>query len=150
MDSRIGNADRVDVGDQVTLAYYQPLRAKNDMDNHGPDTLVITIGRNQLPSVIEQELLGMQLYEEKSITLPARFAYGPHYPQLVGLLPKTILPQNIDPQQGMSVSFQDQNGTELEARVIEVREDSVVMDMNHPLAGKDVDLLATVVRIDSN
>jgi len=151
VDSHEGKPDRVEVGDQVTLTYYEQLHSETDSDNYElKDTLVVTIGRNQIPPFVEQELLGMHLYEEKSITLPARFAYGPYYPQLVGVLPRSILPQSIKPREGMTVSFQDQNGVDLEARVMEVRPDSVVMDMNHPLAGKEVDLLATVVAIDSD
>jgi FKBP-type peptidyl-prolyl cis-trans isomerase 2 len=57
---------------------------------------------------------------------------------MVQEVPKSALPQNLDPEEGMALQAQGQDGQPINLTVTEVDDDSITVDANHPLAGKDL------------
>jgi FKBP-type peptidyl-prolyl cis-trans isomerase 2 len=86
--------------------------------------------------------------EEKSVMVSAKDAYGDVHPDAFQELPKTSLPDGLIPQNEMMLQIKTPDGQTIPARTSEVKEESIVIDMNHPLAGKDLRFDVKVISIE--
>ncbi len=90
----------------------------------------------------------MTVGEKKSVRIPADEAYGERHEQLVQDVPKSALPDDLEPVVGMHLQAPEPGGQVMRLVVVAVAEDSITVDGNHPLAGEalnfDVELLAIV------
>ena len=94
--------------------------------------MLLVVGGGKYPKAFERQLIGLKPGAEKNITLKPEEAYGPIHPELVKRISKTDFPSNIKPVEGRVLA--GRNGQVL--RIAKVLDDSVVVDQNHPLAGK--------------
>ncbi|MDW7771810.1 MAG: FKBP-type peptidyl-prolyl cis-trans isomerase [Desulfobulbaceae bacterium] len=118
-------------------------------ETHPEHPVVITLGTNSFFPAVEQGLLTMQPGETRIFTLSPEQAYGPHYPELVQKIERSVFSGRIDPKPGMilSLNLEQDNGPEkVPATVIETSTDSITVDYNHPLAGKEVVYVVTLER----
>ncbi|RPD93063.1 peptidylprolyl isomerase [Aureibaculum marinum] len=104
----------------------------------GREPLQITLGQGQLIPGFEKGLIDMKVNEKKTITIAKEEAYGDVIEELIQKVERTQLPQDITPEVGMGLVSKAPDGREMNLRVVEVSEDSIVVDGNHPLAGKDL------------
>ncbi|MDG2433409.1 MAG: peptidylprolyl isomerase, partial [Flavobacterium sp.] len=74
-------------------------------------------------------------------------AYGDPRPDLIIEVPKSELPQEMEPEVGMGLVSRTPDGQEINLMVVEVKEETVILDGNHPLAGKDLIFDLEVVEI---
>jgi peptidylprolyl isomerase len=102
------------------------------------EPLKITVGEGKLIPGFEETLIGMSIGEVTTVTIPPEKAYGPHYDQMVMKIPRTQLPEDLKPAIGQQVQMRGPDGQTAIALVSEVAEDSVTLDANHPLAGKEL------------
>ena len=102
------------------------------------DPLEVTLGQGALIPGFEKELINMTVNEKKTITIAKEDAYGEIRKELFQEIKKNELPQEIEPQVGMGLVAQNEDGSERQLRVAEVLEDHIVIDANHPLAGQDL------------
>ncbi|NNE03720.1 MAG: peptidylprolyl isomerase [Eudoraea sp.] len=102
------------------------------------DPLEVTLGQGALIPGFEKELINMTVNEKKTVTIAKEDAYGEIRKELFQEIKKTELPQEIEPQVGMGLVAQNEDGSERQLRVAEVLEDHIVIDANHPLAGQDL------------
>ena len=109
--------------------------------------LEFQLGQGQIIPGFEKGLIDMTVSEKKTITIPEAEAYGEVRKDLFHEVPKADLPQEIDPQVGMGLVAKNPDGTERQLRVAEVRNESIVIDANHPLAGQDLIFELEVVDI---
>jgi FKBP-type peptidyl-prolyl cis-trans isomerase SlyD len=128
--------DAVQNGANVSLEYTLKDEGGQVLDsNKGKNPLVFTQGQQQIIRGLEKELVGMRPGEEKKVVVKPEDAYGPVVPNA-----QTEVPKDAIPKEGLKV------GTPLMARsgsgesrpvvVKEIKETTVVLDLNHPLAGK--------------
>ena len=96
----------------------------------------VQLGAGQMFPQIEQALTGMEVGEEK--TVPVQEAFGPRRDELVFDIPRANLPPEPAPQPGMALQAQQEDGPPLTLYVVEVGEQTVKADGNHPLAGEDL------------
>ena len=86
------------------------------------------------------------------VTCPAGEAFGPHDPQAIVSVPREDFPEDLELEKGIAVAVtveDDQDGTaEIDALIIEVNPDAVILDANHPLAGQPARFRARVLTID--
>tara|TARA_R110000787_G_scaffold22308_2_gene64925 strand:+ start:11714 stop:12160 length:447 start_codon:yes stop_codon:yes gene_type:complete len=115
--------------------------------SEGKEPLEFTLGQGQLIPGFEKGIIDMKLNEKKTITIAKEEAYGEINADLKQEVKKTDLPQDIAPEVGMGLVSKSPDGQEMNLRVVEVREDSIVIDGNHPLAGKDLVFDVEVVAI---
>jgi len=115
--------------------------------SEGKEPLEITLGQGQLIPGFEKGLIDMKLNEKKTITIAHEEAYGAINEDLKQEVNKTQLPQDIKPEVGMGLVSKSPDGREINLRVVKVSEDSIVVDGNHPLAGKDLIFDLEVVEI---
>ncbi|WP_044405004.1 peptidylprolyl isomerase [Lacinutrix sp. Hel_I_90] len=106
--------------------------------SEGKEPLEFTLGQGQIIPGFEKGLIDMKLNEKKTITIAKEEAYGDINEQLRQEVKKTELPEDIKPEVGMGLVSKSPDGQEMNLRVVEVSEESIVVDGNHPLAGKDL------------
>ena len=111
------------------------------------EPLEFTMGQGQLIPGFEKGLLDMKVNEKKTITIPSEEAYGAPRQELVQEVEKNMLPEEIKPEVGMGLVSTSPDGREMNLVVTEVKENSIVVDGNHPLAGKDLVFDLEVVEI---
>jgi FKBP-type peptidyl-prolyl cis-trans isomerase 2 len=80
----------------------------------------------------------MEIGEKKSVNIPVEEAYGPANPENMMEFPKSEFPEGAEPQVGMQMHLSDNQGNVFPVVIAEVKENSVVLDANHVLAGKDL------------
>ena len=90
----------------------------------------------------------MQLHEEKEVVIKAADAYGQRNDQFVRTFPRESLPENIQPQKGLVIKLQDSTGRTVPGIITDFNETTVTVDLNHPLAGKELIFNIKVVSIE--
>lgn len=115
--------------------------------SEGKEPIEFTLGQGKLIPGFEKGLIDMKLNEKKTITIPQEEAYGDVNKDLIQEVQKTELPQDMAPEVGMGLVSKSPDGQEMNLMVVEVKEDSIVIDGNHPLAGKDLIFDLEVVEI---
>lgn len=135
--------------DKVKVHYKGSLSNGQVFDStEGKDPLEFTLGKGQLIPGFEKGLLGMEVEESKTIHIPVAEAYGEPNAALIQEVPKDQLPEEIEPEVGMQLMSQAPNGQQIPLVIAEVQEESIVVDANHPLAGKDLTFEVTLVSIN--
>ncbi|MGJ8659459.1 FKBP-type peptidyl-prolyl cis-trans isomerase [Cellulophaga fucicola] len=115
--------------------------------SEGKEPLEFTLGQGQLIPGFEKGLIDMKVNEKKTITIAKEEAYGEVNEALIQEVKKAELPQDMEPKVGMGLVSQSPDGREMNLLVVEVKEESIVVDANHPLAGKDLIFDLEVVEI---
>lgn len=115
--------------------------------SEGKDPIEFTLGQGQLIPGFEKGLIDMKLNEKKTINIPKDEAYGDSREDLIQEVQKSELPEEIKPEVGMGLVSKSQDGREMNLVIAEVKEESIVVDGNHPLAGKDLIFDLEVVEI---
>ena len=135
-------------GDNVKVEYEGTLDDGTVFDSsekHGP--LEFEIGAEQVIKGFEEAVKGMEKGQEKQISLKSAEAYGDNNPQLIQRIPRDKLPQDQEPKTGMALLINLPNGSQVQAKITEVTKEEIVIDLNHPLAGKDLSFKIKVVEI---
>ncbi|HHN65998.1 MAG TPA: peptidylprolyl isomerase [Nitrospirae bacterium] len=102
------------------------------------DPLEFTIGSGMLIPGFEDAVLGMDVGETKTVQISSDDAYGPRREELVITISREQIPPDIDPVTGQELQVRTPNGMVTNVLVTDVTEDTVTLDANHPLAGKDL------------
>jgi FKBP-type peptidyl-prolyl cis-trans isomerase 2 len=115
----------------------------------GDEPLEITLGQGQLPPALEERLRGASIGDVVEVEFAAGEVFGEYDPDAIQSVPRSEFGDEVELVRGgeVSVSVEHDDGEieELDAKVLEVDEEAVVLDFNHPLAGKIVTLQATVL-----
>lgn len=98
----------------------------------------LTIGAGELFPPIDEALVGMAPGEKKTVLIPAKDAFGEYEEEKVFTVPRSDLPDDLDPTVGEELVLTNEDDEELGVAVVEVSGDSVTFDANHPLAGEDL------------
>jgi len=102
------------------------------------EPLEVALGQGSLIPGFEKGLLDMEVTEKKTINIPMEEAYGEVQKELFQEIPKEQLPAEITPEIGMGLVARGEDGSERQLRIAEVKDESIVVDANHPLAGQDL------------
>jgi FKBP-type peptidyl-prolyl cis-trans isomerase SlyD len=113
-------------------------------DHGGP--LTFLVGAHTLIPGLESRMLGMQEGETRTIEVPANEAYGERDPELIQTIPRSYL-EGVDLKEGMVLQAETESGSLIEMTVTSFTEEDVTVDMNHPLAGKDLVFEVEIVSI---
>ena len=134
-------------GDKVKVHYTGTLSDGSIFDSSdGREPLEFTIGENQVIPGFENGVKDMKLNEEKTIKIKPEDAYGQKDERLVASIPKEKFPPEVQP--GGTLVVKGPNEETIPAVVKEVKSDVVVIDLNHPLAGKGLNFKVKVVEIN--
>jgi peptidylprolyl isomerase len=126
-------------GDTVRIHYTGRLTDGTEFDSStGGEPLEFQVGANQIIRGLDEAVEGMQVGDTSTVTIPADKAYGPHHAEAVSAVPRDTIPPEIALEPGLRLQAQRPDGTALGLTVVEVGEDQVTLDANHPLAGQDL------------
>lgn len=102
------------------------------------DPIEFTIGEGQRIPGFEQAVVGMSPGDWKATKIPADEAHGPHREEMVVEVDRNQFPAHVEPQVGQLIQVSQPNGHNFIVTVTDASESSVILDANHPLAGKDL------------
>jgi peptidylprolyl isomerase len=135
-------------GATVLFHYTGSLRDGTVFDSSsGRDPLRVTLGSGQVIRGVDEALIGMTPGEEKTVTIAADDAYGPHRPELLHEVQREAIPPEVDLEVGQQLEGRDTSGQRLRLTVVELAEEMVTLDANHPLAGQDLRFELQLVEI---
>ena len=126
-------------GDKVKVHYHGTLRTGETFDSsEGREPLEFTVGSGQVIKGFDEGVKGMSVGEKKTVEIPVGDAYGEKNEELIIEFPKAQFPADMNPEVGQQLMMS--NGSEQSFPVVikEVKDDSVLLDANHPLAGQDL------------
>jgi FKBP-type peptidyl-prolyl cis-trans isomerase SlpA len=143
------NARSVAPGDTLQLRYALRPRGGDDIvsnfDDPEPDTL--TLGDGTLAPMLEQWLIDLVPGERHVFLLDPWQAFGASQPELVQTLPKTDLPAELNFAVDQLVEFTMPSGQTVAGRILEIGDDAVKVDFNHPLADLAIEFEVEIVRL---
>lgn len=126
-------------GDKVKVHYTGKLTSGEQFDSsEGRAPLEFTVGAGQMIKGFDAAIPGMEVGNKKTINIPAEEAYGPVNEDAIIDFPKKNIPDTIELQEGMKLQLQGANGQPIPVTVKEIKPDSVILDANHHLAGKEL------------
>ena len=135
-------------GNTVRIHYKGTLTDGTEFDtSQGKDPLEFTLGSGQVISGFDNGVDGMELHEKKTIFIPANEAYGEWRDELVINVPRSDLPSDLNPEVGMHLQMTNQNNQVIHVLVSDLKDDSITLDANHPLAGQDLTFDIELVEI---
>jgi FKBP-type peptidyl-prolyl cis-trans isomerase SlyD len=127
---------QIRVGSQVALEYTLSDETGAVIEsNKGKEPLSYVHGKSQIIPGLEKELSGMKVGEEKKIQVKPEDGYGPINPDAFQEIPKDKLPPEAV-KVGTMLMAQSSQGQAIPVRVHEIKDTTVIMDFNHPMAGK--------------
>jgi FKBP-type peptidyl-prolyl cis-trans isomerase SlyD len=134
-------------GKTVKVNYTLTVDGKVVDSSRGGQPLEFREGAHQLIPGFERAVMGMKTGQKKSFTVKPEDGYGPVNPKAFQEVSRKQLPAGITPKAGMTLYAQGKDGRKIPVKIKEVKKDSVVMDFNHPLAGKTLNFAVEVVEI---
>lgn len=126
-------------GDKVRVHYTGTLTDNTVFDSSRErEPLEFTVGAGQMIKGFDQAVEGMKVGESKKVEIASADAYGERSQEAMLEVDKSQLPANMEPQKGMQLEATSQDGRRQILIIEEVKDSTVVLDANHPLAGKDL------------
>src|ERR1700694_6060064 len=125
-------------GDTVKVHYHGKLRSGETFDSSdGREPLEFTLGSGQVIKGFDEGIKGMQVGEKRTLEIPVEEAYGEKSQEMIIEFPKAQFPGDVSPELGQQLMMSNGSGQSFPVTVAEVKEESVLLDANHPLAGQD-------------
>lgn len=139
-------------GDKIKVDYEGRFESGEvfDSSKHGDHShpLEFEVGSGQVIKGFDDAVLGMKKGEEKEFKIPAKEAYGEHRKELEQRITKDQLVLDKKPEVGMILGLNTPDGRQAAVPVVAVDDDSITLDLNHPLAGKNLIFKIKLVSIN--
>lgn len=134
-------------GSKVAFDYTLTVDEKVVDSSEGKGPLEYTQGDGKMIPGLTKQLEGMKAGDEKTIVVKPEDAYGNPNPEGFKEIPITAVPKDVKPEVGMMLQMQDEQGQVFPAKVTEVKKESIMIDLNHPLAGKTLTFKVKIVSV---
>jgi FKBP-type peptidyl-prolyl cis-trans isomerase 2 len=127
-------------GDKVKVHYTGKLAEGIVFDSSiGAEPLEFELGSGMVIVGFDEGITGMTIGEKKTVNIPVEKAYGPSEVENIIRIPRAEIPADLEIEIGMILNMhQDGNGQVMQVAVADLDDESVTLDGNHPLAGKDL------------
>ena len=130
---------QVKSGDKIKVHYHGKLTNGETFDSSaGREPLEFEVGSGMVIPGFDDGVTGMTVGEKKTVNIPFGEAYGPKNPEMVIEMPKDRFPEDMQVEVGMPLMMNDQQGQQFQVTIVEIKDDAVMLDANHPLAGQDL------------
>lgn len=134
-------------GDKVRVHYTGTLEDGQVFDSsRGREPIEFEVGSGEVIPGFDDAVTGLEAGQSRSVTIPAERAYGPHRAENVLTVERTQLPEDIVPEVGQQLQM-SQGEQSFHVTIADVTEEAVVLDGNHPLAGRDLTFELELVEI---
>ncbi len=134
-------------GSQVKFHYTLSIDGKQVETSKGDQPMEYTHGEGQIIKGLEKELKGMKEGNQKMVSVQPEEGYGEIDRRAFQPVPHNAFPENMQLQAGMMVNVQDKQGRTIPAIVQDIKEDQVLLNFNHPLAGQQLVFDVEIVSI---
>lgn len=139
---------QVKKGDVVNVHYHGRLNDGTTFDSsEGREPLQFTAGGGQVIKGFDDAVMDMKPGDKKTVNIPVQEAYGERRDDMMMEYPASDFPADMQPQVGMELQMGDDHGNVFPVVIVEVNGDTVTLDANHPLAGKDLTFEIELVSI---
>lgn len=133
----------------VTIEYTGKLEDGRVFDTtEGKKPFKVALGKGLIIKGLEKALVGKKEGDEFDVALKSDEAYGPKREGLTQELPKNSLPEKIPREKGVVMQLSYPDGKNVLATIVDVKDDKVKVDLNHPLAGKDLNFHIKVLKVE--
>ena len=140
--------NKVKNGDRVKIHYTGKLKDGELFDtSRERQPLEFIVGNREIVPVLENSVIGMEAGDTKSLEVSPEEAFGPRQEELVIEVKKSSLPDHIEPCLGQKLQMKDENGNLVDLAIVEIKEETIALDANHPLAGHTLFLDLELVEI---
>ena len=130
---------QVKKGDTIQVHYHGTLTDGSIFDTStGRDPLEFEVGGGMVIEGFDNGVVGMAIGEKRTVQIPADQAYGPKNDDMVMEFPIDRFPADLVPEVGMQLNMSNNQGEQFPVVIVEVADEHVLLDANHPLAGKDL------------
>jgi len=138
-------------GDHVKVHYTGKLKNGEKFDSsEGREPLSFVVGAGQMIKGFDLAIPGMKVGERKTVTIAPADAYGEVSEDAIIEFPKKNIPDTIEVQKGMKLQLHGSDNRPVTVVVKEIKENSVVLDANHHLAGKELIFDIELVEVNGN
>ncbi len=135
-------------GVQVTMHFSLSLESGEVIDsNFEGEPVTFTVGDGNLLPGFETALFGLKEGDEAALVVPPERGFGDHNPENVQVIEREQFPADAELQPGLMLTFSDAQNNELPGVVSEVSDESVTVDFNHPLAGRDIRFTVKIIEV---
>jgi len=140
---------KVEKGNNIKVHYKGTLNNGEQFDSSYDrgETLPFEVGAGQMIPGFDAAVVGMETGDKKTVTIPSAEAYGERNNEAVQDVPKTAFPPEFEFRLNETVQGANEQGQPLIAKILEVTDESVKLDLNHPLAGEDLTFEIELVEI---
>jgi len=136
---KTNNMQQAQQGDKVRVHYHGKLRSGETFDSsEGRDPLEFTVGSGQVIRGFDEGVKGMQVGDKRTVEIGVDDAYGAKSEDMIIEFPKEQFPPEMKPEVGQQLMMNNGSGQSFPVTVTDVKEESVLLDANHPLAGQDL------------
>lgn len=136
-------------GTKVTLHFSLRLKDGEVIDsNFERDPATFVVGDGNLLPGFEKAMFGLLEGDRKTLVITPEQGFGQHNPQNMQEFERSEFPDDIELKKGLVLSFSDAQKTELPGVVSEFDENKVVIDFNHPLAGREIEFSVAILKIE--
>jgi FKBP-type peptidyl-prolyl cis-trans isomerase 2 len=126
-------------GDKVKVNYHGKLRSGETFDSsEGREPLEFTVGSGQVIKGFDEGVKGMNVGDKRTVEINVEDAYGEKNEEMIIEFEKDQFPPDMNPEVGMQLMMNNGSGQSFPVTITEVRDESVLLDANHPLAGQDL------------
>lgn len=133
-------------GDTVKVHYTGKLADGSEFDSSAnKEPMEFKIGEGKLIPGFEQAVVGMNVGDKNTITIPSNEAYGERKDDMNVSVEKEKLPEDLTPEVGQQLQIQQQDGKAIPVVISDITDTHVTLDANHPLAGEDLTFEIEVV-----
>ena len=141
--------NRAQEGDTVTVTFQGVLDDGSVFDeSNDSEPLIFVLGENEVLPGMEIAVLGMEVGDRKTVTIPPEQGYGVHQTKLIEEVDIEALPKDIQLDVGGQLEVTAFDGTSFRLVIVKLNEQKVTLDGNHPLAGVPLILQIELVSID--
>ena len=142
--------DTIADGNVVKLHYTLTVEGKVVDNTREREPFAFQVGAKQVIPGFEKAIKGMVVGEKKSFQVSPDEGYGQENEEGIDEVTLDNLPPDLEPEVGMTLYATGEQGQTIPGRITEVREDSVVINVNHPFAGKTLDYDVEIVEIQKD
>lgn len=140
---------KVQEGDNVRVHYTGSFEDGTVFDtSREGEPLEFEVGSGRVISGFETAVVGLGAGETTKVTIPPAEAYGEYIDEMTFSVNKDQMPQDLDPEPGMMLQVTGEDGQVAHLTVKEVGEAEVILDGNHPMAGKTLVFDIELVEVD--
>ena len=135
-------------GSKVSVEYTGKFDDGTVFDSsEGKEPISFTVGGGHVIKGFDEAVVGMKKEEVKKITITPQEGYGNRDEKLKQEVPRSVFPPEMKLEKGMGFSFKTPKGELIHAAIADSTAEMVTLDMNHPLAGRNLIFELKVVSI---